>query len=145
MRARTMRVKPLALALAVTAVLVSALAGCNSNGSPSADGPLTSSSSRHGTIPNGAQCVPGGQAQTFGDQIFTNFGSAVVVLDRVVLLHPHHERLVGSYAVPGPLAVGAPGGWPPKYQGIPPGWQHRQPVQGYRVAAGKAFNMVLGI
>jgi hypothetical protein len=145
MRAGTMRVKSLPLALAVTAVLACALTGCNSDSGPSADGPLSSSSSRHGTIPNGAQCVPGGQAQTFGDQIFTNFGRTVVILDRVVLLHPHYQRLIGSDAVPGTLAVGAPGGWPPKYQGIPPGWKHRQPVHGYRVAPGKAFNMVLGI
>jgi len=89
--------------------------------------------------------VPGGRPQTFGDQIFTNFGPTVVVLDRVVLLHPQQQRLIGSYAVPGTLAVGAPGGWPPKYQGIPPGWKHRQPIHGYHVAPGKAFNMVLDI
>jgi len=143
-RARMMRVKSLPLALSAM-VALACLTGCNNGSSPSADGPLSSSSNRHGTIPNGSQCVPGGRTQTFGDQLFTNFGNTVVVLDRVVLLHPHHQRLIGSYAVPGDLLVGAPGGWPPKYQGIPPGWKHRQPVHGFRVAPGKAFNMVLGI
>lgn len=145
MRAGVSRAKTLPLALAVVVTLAWAVAGCNSGSNPSANGPLSSSSSRNGTIPNGAQCVPGGGPRTFGDELFTNFGDIVVVLDRVVLLHPHHQRLIGSYAVPGDLLVGASGGWPPKYPGMPPGWQHRQPVHGFRVAPGKAFNMVLGI
>jgi hypothetical protein len=145
MRAGVTRAKRLPLALAAVVTLACALAGCNSGSSPSANGPLSSSSSRHGIIPNGAQCVPGGRPQTFGDQLFTNFGSTVVILDRVVLLHPHHQRLIGSYAVPGDLLVGAPGGWPPKYPDMPPGWKHRQFVHGFRLAPGKAFNMVLGI
>jgi hypothetical protein len=99
----------------------------------------------HGPIPDGSICVPGGRPQTFGDQQFTNYGSTAVVLDRVVLLHPHNERLIGSYAVPGESLIGAPGDWPPKYPGMPPGWQHRQPVHGFRLGPGKTFNMVLGV
>lgn len=137
--------KTLPLALAAVVTLACALAGCDSGSSPSANGPLSSSSSRQGTIPNGAQCVPGGGPQTFGDQLFTNFGSTVVVLVRVILLHPHHQRLIGSYAVPGDLVVGAARGWPPKYSGMPPEWKHRQPIHGFRLAPGKAFNIVLGI
>ena len=47
--------------------------------------------------------------------------------------------------MPGDLLIGAPGDWPPKYPGMPSTWRHRQPVQGFRLAPGKAFNMVLGI
>lgn len=143
---RTIRAKPLLLARTVViAALLFVLAGCMSGSGLSADGPLSSGNSRHGPIPNGSICVPGGRPQTFGDQQFTNFGSTVVVLDRVVLLHPHHERLIGSYAVPGDRLVGAPGNWPPKYPGMPSGWKHRQPVHGFRLAPGRTFNMVLGI
>ncbi len=89
--------------------------------------------------------MPGGQPQTFGDQIFTNYGSSTVVLDRVILLRPRDERLIGSYAVPGARVIGAPGGWPPKYPDMPAGWRHRQPVRGFRLAPGRTFNMVLGV
>ncbi len=142
MRARTIRVK---LLLLTAVALASALTGCTSGGSPSADGPVSSSSSRHGTIPNGSQCVPGGGPQTFGDELFTNFGNTTVTLDRVVLLHSSHQRLIGSYAVPGDLLIGASGDWPPRYPGMPATWKHRQPVHGFRLASGKSFNMVLGI
>ncbi len=99
----------------------------------------------HGPIPDGAICLPGGRPQTFGDQIFTNYGSVTVVLDSVVLLHPYRERLIGSYAVPGARVIGAPGGWPPKYPNMPSGWKHRQQVRGFRLAPGRTFNMVLGV
>jgi hypothetical protein len=145
MRAGAMRLKSLPLALVAVVVLMPALAGCDGSTGATANGPLSSSTSRHGRIPNGSICVPGGRAQTFGDQVFTNFGKTVVVLNRVVLLHPHHERLIGSYAVPGDLLIGAPGDWPPKYHGIPSTWKHRQPVHGFRLGPGGAFDMVLGI
>jgi hypothetical protein len=142
MRALTRRVRPLPLAAVALAVaLVSALGGCSSGGL-AADGPL--SSGVDGRIPRGANCVPGGEPQTFGDQQFTNHGHATVVLDRVTLLRPHNERLVGSYAVPGELLVGvAP--WPPKYAGLPSTWKYRQPVHGFRLAPDRSFNMVLGV
>src|SRR5712691_6501839 len=92
------RVSPLAV-LAMAAVLVSALGGCGcggGGGGSAADGPL--GSGVDGRIPRGSNCVPGGHAQAFGDQQFTNHGHATVVLDRVVLLHPRNERLIGSYA-----------------------------------------------
>ncbi len=139
-----MAVKPLSLALAIATALMCALVGCGSDSGPAVDGPLSSGSSRYGSIPDGSVCEPGGRPQTFGDQLFTNYGGTVVVLDRVVLLRPHHQRLIGSYAVPGVIAIGSVR-WPPKYPNMPPGWKHRQPVHGFRLAPGRAFNMVLGI
>jgi hypothetical protein len=99
-----------------------------------------------GRIPRGANCVTRfvSQVQTFGDQQFTNHGHATVVLDRVVLLNPRHERLIGSYAVPGTLLIGVVP-WPPKYAGMPSTWRQREPVRGFRLAPGKSFNMVLGV
>ena|ERR1700722_18929054 len=114
---RAARVRWRTLAI-VRATLLAGLAGCASD-HVSSDGPLSSASSRHGLIPNGAICAPGGHPETFGDQIFTNFGKSTVVLDRVTLLHPRDERLIGSYAVPGSLLIGAPGNWPPEYRGMP--------------------------
>ena len=128
-------------ALALTATLACALSGCSSRG-PAANGPL--SSGVHGRIPRGANCVPGGRAQTFGDQLFTNHGTVPVVLDRVVLLSPRRERLIGSYAVPGMLIVGVVF-WPPKYRDMPSTWKQRRAVHGFRLAPGKSFNMVLGV
>jgi hypothetical protein len=130
------------LAVAAVAALTCALAACSSG--PSADGPLSSGSSIHGPIPRGAICVPGGRDQTFGDQIFTNYGDATVILDRVAILHPRDEKLIGSFAVPGALAIGTVT-WPPNYPHMPSGWKHRQPVHGFRLKAGRTFNMVLGV
>lgn len=137
------RRRKLIATLTLAAVLSSALAGCGGgSGGPATDGPL--GSGVDGTIPRGSICLPGGQPQTFGDQQFTNHGHATVVLDRVVLLHPHNERLIGSYAVPGAVLIGAVP-WPPKYSGMPPTWKDRQRVHGFRLAPGKTFNMVLGV
>jgi hypothetical protein len=143
-----MRVRPLPLAV-LAVVFATALGGCGGGG-PATDGPLSSGNSADGPIPSGSICVPGGRPQTFGDQQFTNYGHVTVVVDRVVLLHPHNEHLVGSYAVPTDLLVGTVP-WPPKYPGtpfipgIPAAWKHRQPVHGFRLAPGKTFNMVLGM
>lgn len=134
---------------AAVAALVSILGGCGDSG-PASDGPLSSSTSMHGPIPRGSNCVPGGRPQAFGFQQFTNYGHTTVTLDRVVLLRPHNEHLVGSFAVPGAVIVGVVH-WPPKYPGTPAGlgvptaWKHRQPVYGFRLAPGKTFNMVLGV
>ncbi|HVB41747.1 MAG TPA: hypothetical protein VNF47_03435 [Streptosporangiaceae bacterium] len=144
MLALRIRVRPLPLAVAVLAVaLGSALGGCGGVGGPAADGPL--SSGVDGRIPRGENCVPGGHVQAFGDQQFTNHGhDAVVVVDRVVLLRPRNERLVGSYAVPGDWVIGVVF-WPPEYARMPPTWKYRQPVRGFRLAPGKSFNLVLGV
>jgi hypothetical protein len=151
MRARTIRVRALTLAvLALAVVLASGLGGCSGSSGPADDGPLSSSTSMHGPIPAGSNCGPGGQAWAFGFQQFTNYGHTTVVLDRVVLLRPHNEHLVGSDAVPGAVIVGVVH-WPPKYPGTPAGpgvpaaWKHRQPVHGFRLAPGKTFDMVLGV
>lgn len=147
-RALKIPVKPLAV-LALAAALVSAFGGCGGGG-PAADGPLSSSTSIHGPIPSGGLCAPGGRPQAFGFQQFTNYGHVTVILDRVVLLHPHNQHLVGSYAVPGAVIVGLVH-WPPKYPGTPAGpgvpsaWKHRQPVHEFRLAPGKTFDMVLGV
>jgi hypothetical protein len=143
MLARTMHMKPLPLAAAAT-LLVSVLSGCNSgHSSPATDGPLGS-----GGDPTHAEvCAVArvGQALTFGLEQFTNHSRALVVLDRVTLLHPHHERLVGSYAVAGYVPIGLADSWPPKYADKLPAWKHRQPVHGFRLAPGKTFTMVLGV
>jgi hypothetical protein len=146
MRARTTGgARPLPVAAAVVAVaLASALGGCGGAGGPATDGPLSSGNGANDPIPRGAICAPGGRPQAFGDQQFTNYGDTTVVLDRVVLLRPHNERLVGSYAVPGELLFGAVY-WPPDGPGQPPTWKDRRPVHGYRLAAGKTFDMVLGV
>lgn len=128
--------------LVVAVALAAAVAGCSGGGGPATDGPL--SGGAFGSISGGADCVPGGQPQTFGDERFTDHAHATVVLDRVVLLHPHHERLIGSYAVPGTLLIGTMP-WPPRYRGLPPTWKDRQPVHGFRLAPGKTFNLVLGV
>jgi hypothetical protein len=138
-----MRVRRLPLAMvALAAGLVSALGGCGSGGGPATGGPLSSGAGDR--IPSGAICAPGGEPQAFGDQLFTNHGHAAVVLDRVTLLDPHNERLVGSYAVPGTSLIGTVP-WPPDYHGMPSAWKHRRPVPGFRIAPGKSFNMVLGV
>jgi len=130
--------------LALAAVLAAILGGCSSSGGPATDGPLRNGV--NGPIRRGFNCVTRfvSTLQTFGDQQFTNHGHATVVLDRVTLLHPHNERLIGSYAVPGDLVIGI-AAWPPKYAGMPPTWKDRQPVHGFRLAPGKTFNMVLGV
>jgi hypothetical protein len=124
--------------------LASVLGGCASSGGPSAEGPLRNGV--NGAIRRGSNCVSRfvSNLQTFGDQQFTNHGHATVVLDRVALLHPHNERVIGSYAVPGDLVIGVVP-WPPKYAGLPPAWKERQPVHGFRLAPGQTFNMVLGV
>lgn len=143
MRARAKRAYLLTL---VVAALASGLAGCDGNGRPAADGPLSSGDGLHGPIPKGAVCTPYGGPQTDGLQVFTNYGNTTVILDRVVLLRPHNQRLLGAYAVPaGNFLVGNPHGWPPRDSPLPSGWKHRQPVHGFRLAAGRDFNMVLGV
>ena len=130
----------------LVALLLSALAGCSSaaGGDPATDGPLSSGASAHGPIPRGGNCVPltDGRLQTFADQNFTNHGHVTVVLDRVVLLHPRNQRLIGSYAVPGNVVIGQVP-WPPEIN-LPSTWKNSQPVHGFRVAPGKTFLMVLG-
>jgi hypothetical protein len=135
-----MRAKPLTLALLAGSLLYS-LAGC-SNGSPATDGPLNGP---FGTNGGHFICAPAhvGQPRAFGFDTFTNHGHATVVLDRVTLLHPHNERLVGSFAVPGSYIVGE-ADWPPTPP-VTPTWKDRQPVHGFRLAPGKTFNMVLGV
>jgi hypothetical protein len=135
-----MRRKPLTLAL-LAGSLAYSLAGC-SDGGPAADGPL-----------NGPFGTPGGHFVcavarvghpfAFGLDTFTNHGHATIVLNRVALLHPRHERLIGSYAVPGVYILGAQP-WPP-VRGLPPTWKDRQAVHGFRLAPRKTFNMVLSV
>jgi hypothetical protein len=106
-RARTIRVRALTLgALALSVVLASALGGCGGSSGPADDGSVSSGSSMHGPIRTGSNCGPGSQAWAFGFDQFTNYGHTTVVLDRVILLHPHNEHLVGSYAVPGDQVIG---------------------------------------
>jgi hypothetical protein len=130
--------------VALVALLASALAGCSASGGPRTDGPL--SSGVDGRIPRGGNCVTRfvSRLQTFGDQQFTNNGHATVVLDRVALLHPRNERLIGSYAVPGTAVIGVIP-WPPNDPSVTGRWKTRQPVHGYRVSPGKTFNTVLGV
>jgi hypothetical protein len=133
--------------VALVALLACALAGCHSaSGDPATRGPLSSGTSQYGRIPRGGNCItfpPATPRNTFADQFFTNFGHATVVLDRVVLLHPHNERLIGSAVVPGKQGIGVIA-WPPGDPSIRGLWKTSQPVHGYQVAPGKTFNMVIG-
>jgi hypothetical protein len=132
--------------------LTAALAACSSPArhGAAADGPL--SGGGFGSSSGGGDCGPArvGQAQAFGDERFTNHGRATLVLDRVTLLSPHHERLIGSYAVPGDYLIGLVY-WPPQradYAGLPltwKAWEHRRPVAGFRLAPGESFNLVFGV
>src|ERR1700722_3927156 len=132
-------------AMALVSVLTLTVSGCRGSVHPSARGPLGGGA--FGSISGGDDCAPGrvNQPQTFGDERFTNNGKATVVLDRVVLLRPHNERLAGSYAMPGNSLIGVPGDWPPKYAGIPSAWKHHKPTRNFRLAAGKSFNMLPGV
>lgn len=118
------------------------MAGC-SNGGPATDGPLNGP---FGTNGGHFVCAEArvGHPFAFGVDQFTNHGHATVVLDRVILLHSHNERLVGSYAVPGAYILGAMP-WPPRPSDLPPTWKDRQPVHGFRLAPRKTFNMVLSV
>lgn len=134
-----------ALPLAVLAlVLATALSGCGGHGGPTADGPISSGSSMRGAIPSGALCAPGGRPQAFGFTQFTNYGKTGVVLDRVDLLRPRNERLVGSSAVPGQGLVGEVH-WPLTSSPAGANLKNRRPVHGFRLGPGKTFNIVLGV
>jgi len=134
--------------VALVALLAAALAGCTSaNGSRATDGPLSSGAGKDSKIvPHGGICATRytGRFQAFGDAQFTNYGHVTVVLDRVDLLHPRNERLIGSNVVPGRVLIGALP-WPPSYPRDRALWKTRRPVHGCRVAPGKTFNMVLGV
>jgi hypothetical protein len=139
MRSLKTSMKPVALAV-LAGALIYFLAAC-SNGGPATDGPLG------GGAPGGSfLCQPArvGQPEAFGVEVFTNHGHAAIVLDRVALLRPRNERLIGSYAVPGAYIVGGVP-WPPGPSDLPPTWKDRQPVHGFRLAPRKSFNMVLGV
>jgi hypothetical protein len=142
MRSPKMRGKPLALSV-LAGSLIYSLTGCDGNGGPAADGPLNGT---FGTPSGNFICAGArvGQPFTFGLDTFTNHGHATVVLDRVALLRPRHERLIGSYAVPGAYIVGADP-WPPGPSDLPPTWKDRRAVHGLRLAPGKTFNMVIGV
>jgi hypothetical protein len=131
---------PLA-AVALAAVLASA--GCGSSG-PATDGPL-----RGGAFgfDGGFDCSPGrvGQPVSFGDEQFTNHGHDTLVLDGVGLREPRNVRLVGSLVVPGTDGIGVGRGFPPRWRGLPPTWKLRQRVHGFRLAAGKSFQIVVGV
>lgn len=126
------------------AAMASVLGGCSGGGGKAADGPLSSGLSIHGPIPQGSVCAPGGRTWAFGFQSFTNYGKTALVVDRVVLLHPYNEHLVGSYAVPGDRVLGVVH-WPVRNSEAQPAWNDRQSVHGFRLAPGKSFNMVLGV
>jgi hypothetical protein len=128
--------------VALAALLTVVLAGCSSDSHPY-DGPLSSAAGLHDPIPRGGNCItfpPSTRAQAFADQTFTNYGHVTVVLDRIVVLHPHNFRLIAAYAIPGTGLVGILE-WPPSYR---PRWSHRKPIRGYRVAPRQSFNMVVG-
>jgi hypothetical protein len=137
------RVKGVRLAAAFLPVAV--LAGCSS-GPPavSADGPLA------GAAPGGNDCGPArpGEGFTFGIEAFQNVGHTTLVLDSVALRDPRGLRLIGAYADPGQLLVGAVPGWPPESPPSfpnPPNWKDRKPVPGFRLGPGQWFNMVIGV
>lgn len=146
-----MLTRSLVLALALAA----ALGGCGGRSpaspagpagpaGPATGGPLSSGNGIGDPSPPGSICAPGGQTWAFGLDQFTNYGHTAVVLDRVVLVRPRNEQLVGSYAVPGDRVVGVVH-WPPANPQTQPAWKDRQPVHGFRLAPGQSFNLVLGV
>ncbi len=143
MQVRAARTRSLPLVVALVVALVGlVLSGCNGHRGPVTDGPLgTGGDPTHAEVCDSGRV---GQPLTFGLEQFTNHGRSIVTLDRVILQHPHHERLVGSYAVPGQSPIGV-GNWPPHYAGLPPTWKNREQVHGFRLAPGKSFIMVLGV
>ena len=142
MKLLSRRGTPVTLAV-LAGSLAYSLAGCGSSGGPASDGPLNG---QFGTPGGNVICTAAriGQPITFGLDNFTNHGHAAVLLDRVALLHPRHERLIGSYAVPGVYIVGVVN-WPPRNPPTSRNWKERQTVHGFRLAPGKTFNMVLGV
>jgi len=141
MPTRSARGKLLRLAALAPA---SVLCGCSGGGgSPATDGPLSGGPYGSPTM-GGTVCAPAGVGQpwTFGIDEFTNHGPASVVMDRAVLLHSRHERLITALAVPGTVLFGVVH-WPPHFAGMQPAWKHRQPLAGFRLAHGMSFVLVL--
>lgn len=131
------------IVIGLSALLTSIICGCGGGSHVSrVVGPLSSGNGIHASPTRGfGICAPGGRPSAFGFDLFTNYGHSMIILSRVVLLHPRNEHLVGSFAIPGDGILGAVR-WPPSSQ---PTWKDRRPVHGFRLAAGKSFNMVLGI
>jgi hypothetical protein len=144
------RVKPLPLAAtALGLALASGLGACSSAGhDPAANGPLSSGTGKSGKIlPHDGECATRfyGRRWAFGIDQFTNYGGTTVVLDRVVLLRPHNERLIGADVIPGTREPVGAITWPPNWPSVRGAWKTRQPVRGFRVAPRKTFSMVLGV
>jgi hypothetical protein len=142
MRGKSAALLAMALALAVALATVACHGGGSGSG-PATDGPLNDPS---GTPGRSTVCASArvGRPFAFGLDTFTNHGHATVVLDRVALQRPYHERLIGSYAVPGVYIVGAVP-WPPINPPTSRNWKHRQAVHGFRLAPRKTFNLVIGV
>jgi hypothetical protein len=135
------------VAVGLAALLACALAGCSSSDPHPYDGPLSSATGAGGPIPRGGECATRfyGQRQAFGIAVFRNYGHSTVVLDRVILLHAHNERLIGSDVIPGTRSWVGAVTWPPNWVSVRGAWKTRQPVRGYQVAPGKSLEMVLGV
>ncbi|MGH3405259.1 MAG: hypothetical protein ACRDRJ_22555 [Streptosporangiaceae bacterium] len=138
---RSRKNKQIALTV-LSGTLTYSLAGCD-NGCPATDGPLNGP---FGTPSGHVVCTAArvGQPIAFGLDTFTNHGHTAIALDRVGLLQPRHERLVGSYAAPGVYIAGVVN-WPPRHPPTSRNWKDRQAVHGFRLAPRKSFNMVLGV
>jgi hypothetical protein len=149
MPAVRMRVKPPPAVMALGLALAAALGGCSSSGhDPATNGPLSSGTGQNGKIlPHDGECATRfyGRLWAFGIDQFTNYGHTTVVLDRVVLLRPHNERLIGADVIPGTREPIGAITWPPNLTSVRGAWKTRQPVRGFRVAPRKTFNMVLGV
>jgi hypothetical protein len=126
--------------------LASVLSGCSGGGgSPATDGPL--SGGPYGSaIGQGDVCAPArvGQPWTFGIDEFTNHSHDTLTLDRVALLHPRHEHLISSWAMPGAALIGVVP-WPPHVAHMPSTWKDRRPLPGFRLAPGKPAVIVLDV
>jgi hypothetical protein len=140
------RVKPSALvAIGLAAVLASIVCGCASGG-VTPGGPLSTGNGID-KPPNNffGSCIPGGRPAALGYDVFTSYGHATVTLSRVALVHPRNQRIIAAYAAPGTWTLGQYRWPPPKKPPTQPQWKDRQPVHGYRVPAGKSFDLVLDI
>jgi hypothetical protein len=84
------------------------------------------------------------QPWTFGVDEFTNRGHDTVTLDRVTLLHPRHEHLISSWAMPGAALIGVVPG-PPHVAYMPSTWEGRRPAHGFRLGPGKPVVIVVDV
>jgi hypothetical protein len=135
--------------LPLLAVLAAMLSGCGLSHLPI--GPLGTVAENDVVV---GQPVPQGGADTIGDEVMFNGGSAPIVVDRLVLRSPRRIKLTGVY-----LTVGGPvGNWPTFPPSFPTGpraryydrymiraWAHRHKPAGTIIPPHTWAGVALGL